>query len=313
MANRKDKHPTPPPNIPKNVTMFGGKGGVGKTTCAAATAMRHASQGKKTLVISTDPTPSLADIFDLANHDKFVKVLDNLHVAELGMDEVKGMWDKKFGHEVYDIFSQLVDLKYPEFVDFITSILPGLRDEFMVHYIKELTESGEYDRVVWDSAPMGQTMGLLETPGMVREHLKLAPRVYSKLRQGKNTRRSILSIIQSWEKMSNGDIDYLRQEVDFTMVTIPEALAVRQLDGIFAEFAEQGFKFSQLIINNVVTKADSDFLRTKMQQQQQYLTFLHDHHSSIKVIELPLFPHEIRGVERLESVMKLLFPQEDSG
>ena len=301
------KPPIKPTGAIKNVTMFGGKGGVGKSTCAVATALKYASLGKRTLIISTDPTPSLADIFDIKHETKPAMVLENLYLAELGMDEVKDMWDKKFGHEVYDIFSQLVELDYPEFVDFLTSILPGLRDEFMVHYIKELTESRQYEKVIWDSAPMGQTVGLLRTPGMVREHLKLAPKVYSRLKTGKSTKRPILSIIRSWEKMSNEDMEFLKQDVDFVMVTIPEALAVRQLEGIFEEFAQHNLVFSQLVINNVVKDADSDFLRTKMKQQQEYLPLLHDKYRHLKVVELPLFPREIRGLEELESMANLLF------
>jgi arsenite-transporting ATPase len=289
--------------------MFGGKGGVGKSTCAVATALHTASQGQRTLVISTDPTPSLADIFDIKHEPKPVEVRENLYLAELGMDVVKDMWDKKFGLEVYDIFSQMVDLPYPEFVDFITSILPGLKDEFMVHYIKELTEDGEYDRVVWDAAPLGQTMGLLNTPSMVREHLKMAPKVYSKLKSGKHTKLSILSIIDRWAKMSNEDIDFLKQSVDFIMVTIPEALALRQLDHVFAEFERQGFRLSRLVINNVVKTADSDFLRTKQEQQQEYLPVLHHQYGHMQVIELPLFPHEIRRLQDLESIASLLHPQ----
>ena len=299
--------PTPPTKATKNVTMFGGKGGVGKSTCAVATALKYASLGKKTLVISTDPTPSLADIFDIKHEAKPAKVLENLYLAELGMDEVKDMWDKKFGHEVYDIFSQLVELDYPEFVDFLTSILPGLRDEFMVHYIKELAESRQYEKVIWDSAPMGQTVELLRTPGMVRAHLKLAPKVYSRLKTGKSTKRPILSIIRSWENMSNEDIEFLKRDVDFVMVTIPEALAVRQLEGIFEEFAQHKLIFSQLVINNVVKDNDSDFLRAKMEQQQEYLPLLHDKYRHLKMVELPLFPREIRGLQQLETIANLLF------
>ena len=71
--------------------MFAGKGGVGKTTCAGATALYHASNNEETLVISTDPTPSLAHIFEVARGAKPVKVLEGLHLAELGLEEIKQM------------------------------------------------------------------------------------------------------------------------------------------------------------------------------------------------------------------------------
>jgi arsenite-transporting ATPase len=132
----------------KNITMFAGKGGVGKTTCAGATALHYALNGEITLVISTDPTPSLSHIFEVKDRQKPVKVLDNLYLAELGMAEVKQMWDKKFGREVYEVFSSFVALNYTDFVDFMSSILPCLSDEFMVDFIKELSQSGEYRQIV---------------------------------------------------------------------------------------------------------------------------------------------------------------------
>ncbi|MCP4609259.1 MAG: ArsA family ATPase, partial [Planctomycetes bacterium] len=188
---------------------------------------------------------SLSDIFELNSHQKPAKVTDNLHLAELGTEEVKEMWNKKFGHEVYEVFSSMVSIEYNEFVDFITSILPGLQEEFMVDYIRELALGGTYDRIVWDTAPLGQTMHLLNMPEMLRDHLKPAPKIYSRLKLGSISKRSILKILEEWSEISTKDMQFLKQDVQFTMVTIPEALAVQQLEGIFTEFATHDFKFSQ--------------------------------------------------------------------
>ena len=128
--------------------MFGGKGGVGKTTCAAATALHYASLGEETIVISTDLTPSLRDIFELDISKKPAKVAERLYVAEIGYEEVKKLWDEKFGTEVYEVFSAFVDVGYEEFVDFVITILPGMKDEFMVDYIRELADSGSFGRIL---------------------------------------------------------------------------------------------------------------------------------------------------------------------
>jgi len=104
-----------------SITMFTGKGGVGKTTCAAATALHYSSLGERTLAISTDATPSLSHIFSITNGDKPARVNETLYINELGVAEIKEMWDRKFGREVYEVFSSLVDIEYPEFVDFMTS------------------------------------------------------------------------------------------------------------------------------------------------------------------------------------------------
>jgi len=289
------------------VTMFAGKGGVGKTTCAAATALHHASLKEETLIISTDPTPSLSHIFEIKNRQKPARVRENLDLAELGMDEVKEMWDKKFGQEVYEVFSSFVSVGYGEFVEFVTSILPGIRDEFMVDYIRELSRGNKYRRVVWDTAPLGQTLGLLETPTMLRKHLRPAPRIYSKLKLGVTSKRSVLDILKGWEKLSGQDMDFLRNEVRFVIVTIPEALAVEQLEYIFGEFNRYGFRVDQMIINNVIKDLGSPFLNAKAEQQKGYIELLHNRYGDMKIVELPLFPHEIKGVERLQDIEKILF------
>ncbi len=292
----------------QNVIMFAGKGGVGKTTCAGATALHYATLGEATLVISTDPTPSLSHIFQIEDKQKPAKVVEGLYLAELGMEEVKLMWNKKFGKEVYEVFSSLVSVSYEEFVDFITAILPGLRDEFMVDYIKELSREDKYQHIVWDTAPLGQTLGLLHTPAMLREHLRPAPRIYSKLKLGAETRKPVLDIIKGWESLSGEDMDFLKHGVRFVIVTIPEALAIDQLDSIFDEFDKHGLKADRLVINNVIADAgDSSFLQAKAAQQRGYIDLLYLKYRGIEITELPLFPHEIRGIDRLKDVERSLF------
>jgi len=290
----------------KHVIMLCGKGGVGKTTCAAATALHYATLGNRTLVISSDLTPSLRDIFEIEDSQTPVKVMDNLYLDEVSYDGVKALWDKKFGPEVYDVFSSFVDISYEAFVDFVTSILPGLRDEFMVDYIRELSESGEYDKIVWDTAPAGQTLGLLRMPAIVNEHLKTAPRIYSSVKTTRQRKRTILGVIRDWQQLSDHDMRFLRSQVDFNLVTIAEALAVRQIDGILAELSSYGLRLGHVIINQVVENPDSPFLRAKADMQQAYISELESKYQ-FRFTRLPLFPSEIRGAQKLEKVERRLF------
>ena len=290
----------------KKVIMFCGKGGVGKTTCAAATALHHASTGKKTLVISTDLTPSLRDIFELDGEKKPAVVTENLYLDEIGYDDVKLLWDKKFGPEVYEVFSSFISISYEDFVEFIVSILPGLRDEFMVDYVRELSESGEFDTVVWDTAPAGQTLGLLEMPSMLNKHLKPALRIYSSLKIMRQKKRSVLGVIKEWQKLSEKDIEFLKNGVDFNLVTIAEALAVRQLEGIFEEFQAFGLRIGHIIINQVIEETDSPFLLNKAQMQQGYLREIENNYGTTST-RLPLFPYEIKGTEGLREIERRLY------
>lgn len=293
----------------KDIVMFCGKGGVGKTTCAAATALHYATEGKKTLIISTDFTPSLRDIFEIDGGEKPAKIVDGLYLDEIGYKEIVRLWDGKFGPEVYGVFSTIVDIGYEEFVAFVATIMPGIRDEFMVDYIRELSESREYERIVWDTAPAGQTLGLLRMPSIVNEHLKPAPRIYSRLKTSRRTKRSVLDVIKGWEELSNRDMEFLRRDVEFNLITIAEALAVNQLDDIFHEFQSYGLNIDNMIINHVVKEPDSDFLRTKATMQKGYISEIAAKCGGNQRI-LYMFPYEIKGMERLKEVERVLFSDE---
>ena len=287
--------------------MFTGKGGVGKTTCAAATALHAASSGAPTLTISTDATPSLAHIFERSDGQKPARVLPSLYISEIGEVEVREMWDKKFGREVYEVFSAFVDIGYDDFVEFMTSVLPGLGEEFMVDYIRELTRECIYENIIWDTAPMGQTLTLLQTPTLLGNHLRMAPRIYSRLKLGRRSREPVLDILKRWEELSAENMDFLRNEVSFIMVTIPEALAVEQLEGIFREIDRYGLRIKQMIINNVVKARDSHFLKTRAERQQAYLEHVYSKYSHLKIVELPMFAQEVKGLERLREVGRILY------
>jgi arsenite-transporting ATPase len=287
--------------------MFAGKGGVGKTTCAATTALHYAQKGQKTIAISTDATPSLAHIFEVVDKRKATRIEDCLYINEIGLDEVQQMWDQKFGREVHEVFSSFVSIDYNSFVEFMTSMLPGLSDEFMVDYIRQIKKSGNYQTIVWDTAPLGQTLALLHTPAMLVEHLRMAPRIYSRLKFRQNSRQSVLEILKGWQKLSADSIDFLRQEVRFNIVTIAEALAFEQLEDIFTELDNHGFVVKQLVVNNVIKTDSSEFLKMKAAQQHKYLDMIYQRYRHLDIIELPMRPYEIKGMERLKEVETYLF------
>src|SRR3989304_9840930 len=144
----------------KRLIMIGGKGGVGKTTCASAIALHFSLQGKKTLIISSDPTPSLSAIFEMEIGDREtpIKNTKDLYGIEISSDVVLKKWKEQFGQELYEVVSSFTSLDY-DFVDYIGGA-PGIEEEYMLNYILELVESGQYELVVWDTAPAGHTLRL---------------------------------------------------------------------------------------------------------------------------------------------------------
>ena len=119
----------------------------------------------------------------------------------------------------------------------------------------------------------------------------------------------MLGVIREWQQLADKDMEFLKGGVEFNLVTIAEALAVRQLEGIFAEFQNYGLHIDHIIINQVVEEPDSPFLQTKARMQQGYIQEIEGRYG-IDSTRLPLFPYEIKGVERLREVEARLFGDE---
>lgn len=299
-------------HINKRILMFGGKGGVGKTTCAATTALHYAALGRRTLIISSDLTPSLSDIFEMevGSAEKQVGGTENLYALEISPDEVMRRWKEKFGPEVYEAASSLIDMEYDEVIDYVV-IAPGIQEEFMLDYILERIRDGGYDLIVWDTAPAGDTLRLLDLPYKFLKHLRMAPRFYFQVRDTFQLKKvPFIDLIESWKALAKEVTDFIRDpnNTEFILVTIPEALGVYQTKRLVKEFGRYGLKIRHLIINNVIKDANCDFHRMRMEMQSKYIDILfNEYGNGIKIIEVPLFPYEIKGIERLRELEKVLF------
>lgn len=305
---------------PKRLIMIGGKGGVGKTTCASAIALHFSLQGKKTLIISSDPTPSLSDIFEMeiGDHETPIKNTKDLYGIEISSDVVLKKWKDRFGPEIYEVVSSFTSLDY-DFVDYIGGA-PGIEEEYMLNYILELVEGGQYDLVVWDTAPAGHTLRLLHLPQIFLKHLEAATKFYmnlysyfEKLKESvklKKGKRSLLEIISGWEDLAEKVVNFIRdpERTDFIIVTIPEALGVRQTERIIKDFDAYQLKVNHLIVNYIIQEADCNFHKIRKEMQQNYLQILKNQYAQrIGLIELPLMPQEVKGVERINKISEILF------
>ncbi|MGD2252909.1 MAG: ArsA family ATPase [Anaerolineales bacterium] len=300
--------------------MIGGKGGVGKTTCAAALALHFAQEGKKTLIISSDPTPSLSDIFEMSIGDRETAIegIPNLYGIEISSEVVLEMWRERFGPEIYEVVSSFANLDY-EFVDYIGTA-PGIEEEYMLSYILDLVESGQYELVIWDTAPAGHTMRLLRLPHLFLKHLEAATKFYLniysyfekakasvRLRKGK---RSILEVISSWEDLAERIVRFIRDKAKtaFVLVTIPEALGVKQTQRIIKDFDSDQMEVRFLIVNHVIQEADCAFHEIRKEMQQKYIGILEaEYGDRIPLIHVPEFPLEVKGVDRISEVSEILF------
>jgi arsenite-transporting ATPase len=301
--------------------MLGGKGGVGKTTCSSALAFHFARRGEKTLLISSDPTPSLSDIFEMevGAMEKKIQGVPNLFALEIRSEVILQRWKERFGPEIYEVLSVFSNLDY-DFVDYIGGA-PGIEEEYMLNYILELVETGDYDRVIWDTAPAGHTLRLLHLPQLFLDHLEAAAKFYLNLYgafdkvaqtvQLKKSKRTILQIIQGWKELSQKVLNFLRDpnRTAVILVTIAESLGVRLTERVVKDLQDFDFCIRHLIINYLIREADCPFHQQRKAMQEQYLNLLHrTYGSQMAVAELPLLPGEVRGLQGIQQIADALFP-----
>ena len=296
----------------KRVLMFGGKGGVGKTTASATTALHFASSGLRTLIVSSDLTPSLSDIFEapVGATETPIAAVPNLWALEVDADEVMRRWKAKFGSQIYEASQVFVNMPYDEIVDYV-GMAPGIQEEFLLDFILERVRSESYDMVVWDTAPAGDTLRLLELPHRFLDHLRAAPRVYLKVRDRLQLKSvPFLDLVESWRSLSEEIAGFFRDpsNTEFILVTIPEALGIYQSRRTVTALAQFGLLVRNLLVNHVVTLPDSDFLLRRQAMQRPYLEQLAREYGCVmEITHIPLFADEIKGVDRLHHLQDLLF------
>jgi arsenite-transporting ATPase len=291
----------------KPIMLFGGKGGVGKTTCSAAMASWFASRGQKSLIITSDMTPSLSDIFEEPIGDCVRNIDENLFAVEISQEAIVSRWKERFSHDFYDILSQLIDIKaldadsQHQLIDYIGSA-PSLREETMLDLIVEIVDTGRYDRVVWDTAPAGETLNLLDMPRLIKKHLRAGARVFEGLDKiGKQIigKRSISETMDEWVKLSERISRFIHDKTTFIIVANPEALVVNHVRRIINSIKDHRVDLYGIVINRIIEHADSTLIRTMQERQGKYADELKKMAGSLPVAYLPLSLWEIRGKKTL--------------
>lgn len=305
----------------KRIIATSGKGGVGKTTTASALALYFAEhEAKETLIISSDPTPSLSDIFEQELGSKPIKIMGVPHLMghEMKREEIVSAWKDRFGDEIYEVVSSYLPVDR-EIIDYVSEA-PGIADEqFMLAYILDLYETGGFDKIIWDTAPAGATLSLLKLESRFYDHLTDAATLYIRMRGyferlGEKLRlkkrRSVLDIINEWKVLADQVMVTLRNAdlMEFVVVTIAEGLGVSQTDRILKELYDYGIYVRNIIVNNVIPEdavVNSEFLRSRYQVQRIYLEQLSEKYDGMLTI-VPLLHSEVKGIKALRKIYGFL-------
>ena len=301
-------------NGKSSLLLVGGKGGVGKTTCSAAIALRYAAKGYHTLLLTSDMSPSLSDIFEQRIGDSVTAVAENLDAYEISQEAIVAHWKKRFGQDFYDILAVLIDIdaleheSRHELMDYIGSA-PSLREETMLDIIVQMAEERGYDRIVWDTAPTGETLNLLGMPKIIKKHLRAGAKVFEGLDKiGKNLvgKRPIAGIMDEWVQVSEKIAQFIHSRSTFLVVANPESLVVNQARRLINTLADYRLRIQGLVINKIIEDADSQSLAAMKMRQEQYVKELQSMAGGRPVATLPASLREIKGAAELQIIGKKL-------
>jgi arsenite-transporting ATPase len=303
------------------ILLYTGKGGVGKTSIAAATALLCADRGLKTIVLSTDIAHSLADAFDMPLGPEPTRIVPNLHGQEPDVYFNIARYWRTIQNYVSELFAWrgLDEVMAEEL-----TVLPGMDELGNLLWIADHVDSGKYDVIVVDAAPTGETLRLLSLPDASRWWIeRIAPVGRRVSRLGRPMLERVLGVPMPREEVFAAAERLLDRLADVhRLLSDPDRTSVRitlALDKLSVAEARRSFTYfhlfrypSDMVIANRVLPADAGpFFAHLREAQQRYLPMVEQEFGPVPVRTVPQFDHEMVGLDRLREIGAALFGDGD--
>ncbi|MGC9141003.1 MAG: ArsA family ATPase [Caldimicrobium sp.] len=300
----------------RRIILFTGKGGVGKTTISAATAAFLSELGKKVLVVSVDPAHSLSDVLERELSPEPLKIDKNLYAQEIDVYfSVEKFWGK--------LKDYLKSLLRWQGVDNIVAdelaILPGMEEVCAFLWINKHYEEGEYEVIVVDSAPTGETLRFLSLPDAASWWItKILPLQRKVMRFIRPAAKMVSDMPLPEEETYDALEDLFRQVYNLyhllqnpeissiRLVTNPEKMVLRETEKAYTYLHLFGFNVDALFLNRV-PKEDSPFY----EYQRTYVERILKTFEPTPVFLIPHFEREILGLENLKEFGRAIYREKD--
>ncbi|MEI7897610.1 MAG: ArsA family ATPase [bacterium] len=295
--------------------IFGGKGGVGKTSCAIATALAL-SEKYKTLLISTDPAHSVSDCLGQPIGYNVVKVegADNLSAIEVVADEALTVFISEHQAELKKLLETSTSLDNEDIEEMLSLSIPGIDEVMSFKTIIDFIEQGEYEKYVVDTAPTGHALRLISSPKLLDEWIKVAARMRWKYRymitsfSGSYQPDAVDTFLLGLKKMVKRIENILRDHTkcEFIPVCIPEAMAIMETGRLLSVLGKSEIVAGQIIVNNVMESDGCDFCNRRKAGQLPYLKSISETFGNMNIVEVPMFAEEIKGIPALRQLKSYL-------
>src|ERR1700690_3612285 len=309
------------------ILLYSGKGGVGKTSLAAATGVRLAQMGRRTLVMSIDPAHSLADSFD-PEPDLFhtrpadpLEIFPGLSIQELNIQrEIKRHWREISSYVISVLRTTGLEGVQAEEL----AILPGMEELSAMMYINQYRREARYDVIILDAAPTAESMRFISMPTTLDWYMK---HIFPFQRSLLKAVRPIANRVAPFELPSDNyfanihelfskleGVDELMEDPQITsvrLVTNPEKMVLRETQRAFVYFSLHGLTVDTVIVNRLLpVNVTEGWFKEWHTSQEKVLTEIEEYFAPVPVKRVPLFQHEVLGKQRLEDLAQVLYPEQ---
>lgn len=298
------------------IILFTGKGGTGKTTCAAATAMKAAEEGCRTLVISTDPAHSLADALDTKLGPEPLLIRENLYAQELDIYYSMRKYWGNLSRMLHQVFAwQGMDRMLAEEL----AALPGMEEASAFLWIDKYYSEGEYDALIIDSAPTGETLTLLTLPQVTKwwtsrlfPFPKITTRAFGSFvhaTTGIPLDESYQELDQLFTKLENLNKIFSDPATTSVRVVVnPEKMVIREAKRVYTYLLLYGYSVDSVIVNRVLPELpESSFFGRYVTHQRDYLEDIEASFFPLPVLKLLHAGEEVFGLESMQRLGNQLY------
>ncbi len=308
------------------IIFFAGKGGVGKTSIAAATGIRAAEMGKRTVVLSLDIAHSLSDIFDLErglldqNRGKPISIRKDLWIQELDIqEEISRNWG-----DIHRYLSMLLNTTgLDEILAEELAILPGMEEVSLLLYINRYAKESNFDVIILDCAPTGESIRFISIPTTLEWYIKklfklektlakyirpVAKKIYDVPLPGDDYFDAIEDLFQRLKGVDRILIDPKTTSV--RLVTNPEKIVLKETQRALMYFSLYKMNIDAIVMNRILPDDVKDsYFQAWKDSQQEYIEKAREYFLPIPVFPVNLFKGEVLGYDRLKVMSEEIYPE----
>lgn len=303
------------------IILFTGKGGVGKTTVAASTALKAAKEGKKTLIISTDPAHSLSDALDIQLSPEPTEIAPNLFAQEF--DVYYSM--QKYWNNMRNLMNTIFRWKgVKNVVAEELSVLPGMEEASAFLWLEKYYTEGTYDVIVIDSAPTGETLTLLSLPQVAKSWMtkafskkNLAVKTVTKgvkFFTGVPLDKGLEEMDDLFQKLESIQKVFLNPEVaSIRIVTNPERMVIKEARRAYTYLQLYGYNVDAVVINRILPEDKvGEAFKYYLTSQKKYIQEIEESFRPLPILKVQHQGREVFGVEQLESISSSLYAEKEA-